>query len=204
MFHMSHPAEQHRDRYTYSDYLTWPDDTRWELIGGTAYAMAPAPTIRHQILVQNLAGLLSAYFRGKPCRPFVALTDVKLSEHDVVQPDLLVVCDRGKIGEAAILGAPEWAIEVLSPASESRDRREKRLLYERFAVPEYWIVSPSGFVEVYGLEPSGRYGAPAIASMGESVASLSFRGLVIGVDDIFEGIDVPRPACLQPPGAGSG
>jgi Uma2 family endonuclease len=196
---MSHPAGQPSARYTYSDYLTWPEDTRWELIGGVAYAMAAAPTTRHQSVVQNLAGLLFNHFRGKPCRPFVAPTDVKLSEHDVVQPDLLVVCERGKIGEAAIQGAPDWVIEVVSPASEARDRREKRALYERFSVPEYWIASPNGFVEAYRLAEDGHYGVPVIAGLGESVTSLQFPALTISVDDIFEGIDVPRPPHLHPP-----
>ena len=198
---MAHSAAHFKDTFTYSDYLTWPDDTRWELMGGHAYAMAPAPTIRHQAIVQNLSGLLFNHFRGKSCRPFVAPTDVKLSEQDVVQPDLLVVCDQAKITEAAIEGAPDWVIEVLSGATEARDRRDKRALYERFEVAEYWIISPNGFVEVYGRDASGRYGTALISSLGETVASLRFPDLVMGVDDIFEGIDVPRPLGLSPPGA---
>jgi Uma2 family endonuclease len=191
---------RHTHRYSYADYLGFEGDTRWELIDGEAYAMAPAPTTRHQRIVQNLAGLLFNCFRGQPCRPFIAPTDVKLSEFDVVQPDGLVVCDRAKIGEAAIVGAPDLVIEILSPTTEARDRREKRALYERFGVPEYWIVSQSGFVEVYALDEQGRYPAPTLAGLDESFTSPRFPEFSVNVQDLFEDVPIERPVLLAPPG----
>ncbi len=103
---MRHTA-RHARLFSYTDFLAW--DGRWELIDGEPFSMAPAPTIRHQIILQNLWIVLVQHFRGKPCRPFVAPTDAKLSEQDVVEPDLLVVCEPSKIGEAAILVAPDRA-----------------------------------------------------------------------------------------------
>jgi Uma2 family endonuclease len=94
---------RHTHRFSYADYLDFEGDTRWELIDGEAYAMAPAPTTRHQRIVQNLAVVLFHCFRGTPCRPFIAPTDVKLSDFDVVQPDGLVVCDRRRSGRR-----PSW------------------------------------------------------------------------------------------------
>jgi Uma2 family endonuclease len=119
---------RHTHCFSYADYLDFEGDTRWELIDGEAYAMAPAPTTRHQRIVQNLAVLLFHCFRGTPCRPFIAPTDLKLSDFDVVQPDGLVVSDRAKIGEAAIVGPPDLVIEVLSPATEARSTGETRVV----------------------------------------------------------------------------
>lgn len=191
---------RHTHRYSYADYLGFEGDTRWELIDGEAHAMAPAPTTRHQRIVQNLGVLLFHCFRGQSCRPFIAPTDVKLSDFDVVQPDGLVVCDPAKIGEAAIVGAPDLVIEVLSPTTEARDRREKRVLYERFGVPEYWIVSPNGFMEVYALDEQGRYPAPTLAGLEESFTSPRFPELSVNVQDLFEDVPIERPVLLAPPG----
>ncbi|MDQ3777189.1 MAG: Uma2 family endonuclease [Pseudomonadota bacterium] len=102
---------RHTHRYSYVDYLGFEGDTRWELIDGEAHAMAPAPTTRHQRIAQNLAVLSFHCFRGTPCGPFIA----QLSDFEVVQPDGLVVCDRTKIGEAAIVGTPDVVIEILRP-----------------------------------------------------------------------------------------
>ena len=175
-------------RYSYGDYLTWPDDTRWELIDGAACAMVPAPTTRHQTIQLNVARLLSTFFRGKPCKPFIAPVDVKLSDSDLLQPDFLVVCDLKKIEEKAIVGAPDLVIEILSPSTETRDRRDKKSVYEIYRVAEYWLVSPNGFVEQYVSGANAKYGAPVITSMGESLTSARFPDLVLAVSEIFEGV----------------
>lgn len=175
-------------RYTYTDYLTWSDDQRCELIDGVVYAMVPAPTTRHQAIQLNLAGLLLNYFRGKPCKPFISPIDLKLSEFDLVQPDLLIVCDPKKIEEKAIVGVPDLVIEILSPSTETRDRREKKALYESYHVPEYWLVSVNSFVEQLFVNENKQYGSPVIASMGESLTSVRFPELVVAVSEIFEGI----------------
>jgi Uma2 family endonuclease len=79
-----------RIQYTWDDYRTWPDDRRWEIIGGSAYAMTPAPSTRHQTIQSELTRQLANFFLGKPCRVFPAPTDVKLSEVDTVQPHVCV------------------------------------------------------------------------------------------------------------------
>ena len=70
--------------------------------------------------------MISTHLKGKTCKPFVAPTDVVFDEYNVVQPDLLVVCDRSKITEANIQGAPDMVVEILSPSTSRRDRREKK------------------------------------------------------------------------------
>jgi Uma2 family endonuclease len=96
------PAEKSQTRFTWDDYRTWADDERWELIEGIAYAMSPALTTRHQGVVGRLFGRIESQLRGGPCRPFIAPVDVKLSDADVVQPDVLVVCDPARITETHI------------------------------------------------------------------------------------------------------
>lgn len=98
--------------FTYADYLTWPDEERWELIDGQAYSMTPAPSVTYQRIANNLNILLSTHPEKKAeCFVGIAPTDVVLSESDVVQPDVFVVCDKDKITEANIQGAPDLVIE---------------------------------------------------------------------------------------------
>ena len=95
--------------YTYADYLTWPDDARYELIDGEAFLMAPAPLIEHQEVAGDVYHQLRNQLDGKPCRPYIAPVDVRLPRADeadaaidtVVQPDVLVVCDPAKIDRLA-------------------------------------------------------------------------------------------------------
>ncbi len=128
-------------RYTYDDYLTWPDEPRKEIINGVSYAMS-SPTVRHQELSVRLTLAMGPIFKGKPCRLFVAPLDVVLSEDTVVQPDLLVVCDPTKITGACVRGAPDLAVEILSPSSSSHDRllKFKRLKNNPF----FWLISAHG------------------------------------------------------------
>jgi len=122
------PAEKSLTRFTWDDYRTWADDERWELIDGAAYAMSPASTTRHQGVVGRLFSRIESQLRGCPCRPFVAPVDVKLSDADVVQPDVLVLCDPTKITESHIDGAPDLVAEVLFPGTSARDLRQKKAL----------------------------------------------------------------------------
>ncbi len=172
-------------RYTYKDYKTWPEDERWELIYGVPYSMSPAPRRMHQTLTVQLAALLDTFFAGKPCRPHIAPVDVFLDAEDgileeaelVVQPDLLVVCDPSKLMEEGIRGAPDFIIEILSPTSALRDQTEKREIYEKYGVREYWVVNPKTLeVFMYTLK-GGEYGLPVPASLKTSVPVGIFPGL---------------------------
>src|SRR5262245_54809384 len=129
-------------RYTWRDYQLWQDDQRWEIIGGNAFAMSPSPATRHQRISIALSSALFSHFRGKRCQPFEAPMDVKLSDEDIVQPDILVVCDPNQVKTTHIEGAPALVVEILSPSSLAHDRVRKMNLYARFGVPELWIVTP--------------------------------------------------------------
>jgi Uma2 family endonuclease len=173
--------------HRYADYLNWPEDVRYELIDGAAYLVAPAPTRRHQELVGEIYYQLRQALEGKPCRPFVAPFDVRLpkaGEADdeidtVVQPDVLVVCDRGKLDARGMRGAPDWVVEVLSPSSSAYDQTVKLAAYERAGVPEVWLVHATDrIVTVYRLS-AGAYGRPAIHELKETLAVGALPEIVI-------------------------
>lgn len=174
-------------KFTYNDYLTWPDDERWELIDGQAYNMTPAPSFTHQKVVFNFASHLKDSLKDKPCVTGIAPTDVVLSEHDVVQPDVFVVCDEKKITEANIRGAPDVVAEVLSPATALKDKREKKALYERYGVKEYIIVDPTEqYVERFLLGRDGLYGREEVFGPKEVLRLSSLKGIEIPLWEVFE------------------
>jgi hypothetical protein len=112
---MGDPALEPDDHFTYRQYKTWPDEERWELIDGHAWSMSPAPRTRHQTLLGKLHLEFGTFLRGKPCKVFLAPFDVlipKAEEPDddvdtVVQPDLVVFCDRSRITDKGSRGAPD-------------------------------------------------------------------------------------------------
>ena len=180
------PVDTQR-RFTYADYLTWPDEERWELIQGEAYDMTPAPSSLHQRVVGEIFFRLRAALEGKPCVAFVAPVDVILSEFDVVQPDILVVCDRAKITPACVRGAPDLVVEVLSPSTAIKDRRAKKEAYERFGVREFLVVEPEArYVERFVLEADGAYGKGEIFGLPEVVRLASLPGIELRLSEVFE------------------
>lgn len=132
-------------KLTYDDFLSFPDDgLRHELIDGAHY-VTPAPSIKHQRILRELLLALGAYFETTPIgEVFCAPADVVLSDHDVVEPDLLVVLsDQADIiTEKHVRGAPAIVVEILSPTTRRVDLQVKRDLYDRVGVLEYWLVDP--------------------------------------------------------------
>lgn len=172
--------------YTYHDYLTWPDDERWELIDGVPYTMSPSPTFRYQQAVFHLSRLLGNALMGKHCVAGCAPMDVILSECDIVQPDLFIVCDHRKIANDGIHGSPDVIFEVLSPSTERKDRLEKKRLYEKYDVKEYILVNVDGrFVESYLLGKKSKYGSEEILGEEGILKLHSLNDLPIPVREIF-------------------
>jgi Uma2 family endonuclease len=189
------PRLKAQDRFTYSDYLTWPDDERWELIDGEAYMMSPAPGIKHQRISMELSRQLSMYLKGKPCQVFASPIDVRLSERsgvsdnyvdNVVQPDLLVVCDSAKLDERCCNGVPDLVIEIVSRTTAARDMKVKYDLYERNGLNEYWIILPEDqTVMVFKLQKNGKYGAPDRYVNDDKVPVPLLGDLIIDLGEVF-------------------
>ena len=150
-----------KERFNYSDYCTWKDDERWELIDGEPYMMAPGPSQVHQEKGGELHRQIANFLKDKPCKVFSAPFDVRLNadtyDDIVVQPDLLVVCDTGKLDGRCCVGAPDMIIEILSASTARRDRFEKFRIYEKAGVREYWIVDPDNQTVQVHLLKDGVY-----------------------------------------------
>ena len=186
-------AQETEKKFTYADYVTWPDDERWELIDGEAYNMTPAPSVAHQKITGNLYILLSRHPKKRAeCFVGIAPTDVVFAEHDVVQPDVFVVCDENKITEANIQGAPDLIIEVIFPTSALKDKREKKAQYEKYGVREYIIVDPTDqYVERFLLGEDGLYGKGEIFGPMEVLPVVALERIEIPLWEVFE-VEKPR------------
>ena len=125
------------------------DDIYYEIINGKAYMMSTA-SVKHGGTSGRIHLIIGNYLKGKPCKVFQDVW-LKLDNKNTIAPDLLVVCDRDKIKDDAIYGAPDLVIEILSPSTAETDRNIKKRLYEKHGVKEYWIVS-ANTIEVYKLD----------------------------------------------------
>ncbi|GHV53184.1 hypothetical protein FACS1894216_10710 [Synergistales bacterium] len=190
---MDGTARKLDERYTYGDYRTWDDGTRWELIDGEAFCMSPAPRPVHQLLLAALSRKLGNHFEGKKCKVFFAPVDVLLSSGDegeddivnVVQPDIMIVCDRSKIRSRNIIGAPDVIFEILS--TSKRDMSVKFELYERSGVREYFLVDPYGkSVTAFGENNGSRFSKKTVYSASDVLKFDMFAELEIPLAPIFE------------------
>ncbi len=183
------------DGYTYQDYLGFPDELRCEIIAGEIFDMTPAPTTDHQYITGRVYNFIRNHLdsKGLGCEVFIAPVDVILSEKDVVQPDVVIVCDRSKIQRRGIFGAPDAVFEVLSPSTELKDRQKKREIYEKSGVSEYFLVNTEAeFIEKYALA-SGSYGGPLLRGKQETFM-IETIALEITVQELFPGY--PRERTL--------
>ena len=148
------------DRYTYKDLKNWPNDFRCELIDGVVYMMS-SPSGWHQRMSMSLGRQLGNFFEGKDCQPFAAPYDVRLfpqeDEQDnvIVQPDLMVICDKSKWSDGGICnGPPDLIIEILSDSTRSFDLDTKYNQYKKAGVREYWIIGEDA-VKVCQFQTNG-------------------------------------------------
>ena len=185
-------ALQLEERYTYADYCKWDDGERWELIDGKAYAMSPAPSWKHQGILGELYGQIRNHLKGKPCKVFVAPFDVRLNagagDDTVVQPDIVVICDRTKISGTGCVGTPDMVIEILSPSTSVHDRVVKYKLYLQYGVREYWIVDPDEKSVAAHMLDNGRYYTIAYAD-SDIAPVYVLEGCKINLTDVFAEIE---------------
>ena len=131
--------------YTLTDYYQIPDERRVELIDGVIYDMS-APGCDHQLIAGLIYARLLAHVSSRKgtCLPMISPVDVQLDcdEKTMVQPDVVVVCDRSKVIRRCIYGAPDLVIEILSPSTRKKDVTIKLNKYMAAGVREYWIIDP--------------------------------------------------------------
>lgn len=192
------PIPETNKKYTFADYLTWPEDERWEIIDGTPHMMT-GPSWQHQAISRELLTQFHNYLSrsASPCQVFASPFDLRLpvskDEKDedtinVFQPDISVVCDKSKLKGSGYFGTPSLVIEIISPSTSKTDRLLKFNCYEKAGVSEYWIVEPEGkIVSVFTLHKE-RYGRPEIYAEDDSITVGIFSDLVIDLKQVFEGV----------------
>lgn len=190
---MPQPQE---NQYSYADLLEWDENVRYELYNGLPVALA-SPSSTHQMISGDLFSQLYSFLKGKGCQVFSAPLDVRLFEKSgdspenvstVVQPDLMVVCDREKIDRHGICGAPDMIIEITSNSTHRIDRLTKFNLYQRAGVREYWIVDPSTrIVSVYVLN-NGAYHMQSVYSSDAIIPVGILDSCKVDLSSVFQGI----------------
>lgn len=178
-------------KLTYKDYLLFPDDgKRHEILDGEHFVTA-VPYLRHQAVVGELLLWIRSFLgRNRFGRIFVAPVDVLLSEHDVVQPDLLFISNERLtvLKERNVQGAPDLVIEVRSAPTRRRDEGLKLGRYARLHVRDYWTVDPSrNVVRVYRRSGDRlRKEAELTAAAGDRLTTPLLPGLEIPLAQVFQ------------------
>lgn len=186
------PLPEQEEKYTYKEYLQWPEGDRWELIEGTPYMQA-APSWQHQAISRELIIQFGNYLKGKECNVFSSPFDLILTNEEdekesknVFQPDLLVVCDSNKLSGTGYVGVPDLVVQIVSPSTAKSDKFYKFNMYEKFGVKEYWIIEPHiKLLSVFTLNENKRYGRPEIYSEVDKVKVEVLKNLEIDLSDIF-------------------
>lgn len=179
---------------------------RYEIISGETVMMSPSPAVNHTRVSGNIYHIFRTYLKGKRCETFNDGVDVHLDDKNTLIPDAMIVCNKDIIKGDGIYGAPDLVVEVLSPSTATRDRKEKKLLYEKHGVKEYWLVdSTSKSVEVhllqdgkfeldrvYTIYPDWQWNKMTAEEKTETV--LTFRvslydDFIVDIQEIFENID---------------
>ena len=142
--------------YTLEDYYAFPEDYRIELIDGVIYNMT-SPASAHQLIAGYIYNQLFNHITSKhgDCLPMISPIDVQLDCDDktMVEPDVIVVCDRNKVIKRCVYGAPDFVLEVLSPSTKKKDMIVKLNKYMNAGVREYWMIDPDKkVVSIYDFE----------------------------------------------------
>ena len=137
-------------------YEALPEDTRAEVFDGMLYNMS-SPSQIHQALLTEILVTIRSYIKQKngSCSVFPAPFDVKLNDSPltIVQPDIMIVCEKNKLDGKRCNGAPDFIIEIVSPGNPADDYIKKLYYYKNYGVREYWIVDPQRrTVTVYSFE----------------------------------------------------
>lgn len=173
---------------TYADYAKLPNEAGYtlQLIDG-CIIRDPSPTFLHQRISGRLQSILRDYFLqfDPGGEVFDAPLDVLLSEHTVLQPDLLYLPSSRPAQRDPVDSLPELVVEIVSPTTARTDRIRKLSSYQKAKVPHYWIVDPKDcFIECYALRSDGHYAL--ITTCGEGTFTHpSFPGLAFELAELF-------------------
>lgn len=178
-------------KMTYSQFVAYTEDSdfRYELIDGEVYLLA-SPSFDHQEISMKLSSYFFDFLKNKPCDIYAAPLDVRLKRDEsdqninVVQPDLLVICDKENIEDGKYMGTPLLVIEILSPSTRSKDMLKKLDLYKDSGISEYWVVDPEQkLIHVYALKDKDLENFATFK--GEELTSFCYPELKIDTRAVF-------------------
>ena len=187
--------EKKTEKYTYADYLRFPEGQEWEIIEGIPYAMSPAPTWQHQFVSGEIFNQFKNYLKGKKCMVFASPFDLRIPEADedgatvsnVVQPDITIVCDRTKLSQTGYEGTPFLIVEVLSPSTAKIDLKIKMHLYEKAGVKFYLIADVERkYITVYELDTDNKYKIKETFFEGDKITIAAFEGFELDVSSVYD------------------
>ena len=186
--------------YTYADYYKWKFEERVELIKGYIFKMSPAPNRLHQEITGELFLKLGNFLQKNPYKVYVAPFDVRLprkSNEDkdiitVLQPDLCVICDPTKLDARGCIGAPDIAVEVLSPSNNKKELKNKYEAYEEAGVKEYWVVLPYEKTMLIYTLVNGKFSPSGLLASGDLVTSSALPGFSLDLTELFEGYETEQ------------
>ena len=185
-------------RYSYADYLEWQLDEMVELIKGKVFrSAAAAPRRIHQKISGKVFNQLFNFLEGKSCEVYEAPFDVRLPVNSkkhkdidtVVQPDICVICDKGKLDELGCIGPPDLIIEILSPGNNRKELKYKYEVYEESGVSEYWVIHPSEQTVITYTLFEGKYRPSKLLIAGDMIESYSIAGFVLDLEYVFRELD---------------
>ena len=190
MENLAYEIKMEEKEYTYEDLLNMEDENRYEIIDGKLFLMSSPSTI-HQEIAGELFVQLKQFFKDKKCKPFIAPLDVRISGEridkkvkNVVQPDLMVICDNNKIDEKGICGVPDFVIEIMSPNNQVHDTVRKYQLYLKYGVREYWLISPMDKKIFTCVLDNQRYDVEEY-KIEDEIKSKIFKDLALSLKEIY-------------------
>ncbi|TCP26608.1 Uma2 family endonuclease [Scopulibacillus darangshiensis] len=173
---------------TYDDYLGMPDDgRRYELINGELNVMEPAPLVEHQRILRFLTKTFEKHC-SKAGDFLFAPVDVIFSNEYVLQPDFVFISRERQpiIKDKAIEGAPDLIVEILSPSTAKKDKIDKKTVYQRYGVKEYWIIDPIyRLLEQFILE-SGQLRLLKVLNTDDIITSPNFACIDMPLETLFQ------------------
>jgi len=179
--------EEDRVDFTATDYMALPENAPFELLNGKLHYM-PSPFRKHQIVSMNLSAAMHFHVKkNKLGQVLAAPMDVHFGKKNVVQPDIIFVSNsRKKILKKYVEGAPDFLVEILSYGTKDKDFGEKKELYGKKGVLEYWVIDPDNeTVEIFKANKKELIALKKYKS-NDIIKSLTIKGFQIAVTDIFE------------------
>lgn len=175
------------ENYTREDYMKLPEGAPFQLIQGKLTHMA-SPKIIHQRISWFLSGLLFNFLNENPIgEAFAAPMDVHFNEKNIFQPDLLFVSnERANIIQDWIQGAPDLIIEIISPGTKKMDRSEKKEVYGKYGVKEYWLIDPENKTLEFFENIDGKMVSEKKLKTGEVMESKILKGFRFEIAELFK------------------